>query len=167
MNTTSRTRAWPAVGGVVATLPIALALSACSAGSPVPASTVSSAPASADQAVATAAGTHDQRPPTSASVKVPRYIAADNARKNVVAVGCAQDGQRGWRMSGTATNTSSSTLTYSIVVDFVTARGDTVVDTKVLRVGPVLPRETTRWSTTGAAGRSQVVCVIRQALARS
>jgi hypothetical protein len=163
MNTPTRTRAWLAVGGAVATLPITLALSGCSSNAPTAAA---AATATAAQAVATAAGTQSQTSLTSSSVKVPKYIAADNARKNIVTTGCVEDGQAGWRLSGTATNTASSARVYSIVVDFVTARGDTVVDTKVLRVGPVQPRATARWSTTGAADQSQVVCVIRQALAR-
>ena len=166
MSTASRTPVRLAVGGAVAALPLALALSACSSGSPAPAATVSSPPASAAQAAATAAGTGSVSG-TGSSVKVPKYVAADNARKNVVTTGCTEVGARGWRLSGTATNTASSARTYSIVVDFVTAKGDTVVDTKVVRVGPVQPKATAHWSSTGAAGESQVVCVVRQALARS
>jgi hypothetical protein len=165
MSTASRTPVRLAVGGAVAALPLALALSACSSGSPTPAATVSSPPASAAQAAATAAGTGAVS--GTGSVKVPKYVAADNARKNVVTTGCASVGARGWRLTGTATNSASSARTYSIVVDFVTAKGDTVVDTKVVRVGPVEPKATAHWSSTGAAGESQVVCVIRQALARS
>lgn len=165
MNTASRTPAWLAIGGAVATLPLAFALSACSSAAPT-AATVNST-ASAAQAAATAAGTEGQTSLSSNSVKVPKYVAADNARKNVVTTGCVQDGAKGWRLSGTATNTASVARTYSIVVDWVTPKGDTVVDTKVLHVGPVQPRATTRWSVTGAAGAGDAVCVIRQALARS
>ena len=167
MRTASRTPARLALGGTIAILPIALALSACSGGSPVPAALASSPPASAAQAAATAVGTGYQNTASSGSVKVPKYVASDNARKNIVTTGCSQDGARGWRLTGTATDKASSAQTYSIVVDFVTPKGDTVVDTKVLHVGPVRPAATKHWSTTGAAGQSQIVCVIRQALAQS
>jgi hypothetical protein len=166
MSTASRTPVRLAVGGAVAALPLALALCACSSGTPTPAATMSSPPASAAQAAATAAGTGGASV-TGSSVKVPKYVAADNARKNVVTTGCEQLGTRGWRLSGTATNTGSSDRTYTIVVDYVTPKGDTVVDTKVVRVGPVRPGATAHWSSTGAAGAGQVVCVIRQALAGS
>jgi len=166
MSTASRTPVRLAVGGAVAALPLALALAACSSAAPTPVATVSST-ASAAQAAATAAGTGNQSLTSGSSVKVPKYVAADNARKNIVTTGCVQDGAKGWKLSGTATNTASVARTYSIVVDFVTPKGDTVVDTKVLKVGPVQPAATTRWSVTGAAGAGDAVCVIRQALARS
>jgi hypothetical protein len=52
------------------------------------------------------------------------------------------------------------------VVDFVKTEGDTVVDTKVLNLGPVKPEASVKWSATGAAGARNITCVIRQALAR-
>jgi hypothetical protein len=99
-------------------------------------------------------------------VKIPKYVAADNARRFVSTTGCVQVGSRGWRLSGTATNASSSSRAYSIVVDFVTVTGDTVLDTKLLNVGPVAPKSAVGWSVTGAAGQHHVTCVIRQAMAK-
>jgi hypothetical protein len=166
MSTASRTPARLAIGTAIATLPIALTLSACSGSSPAPAAVASTPPASAAQAAATTAA-GNTAPVATGSVKVPKYVAVDNARKDIVTTGCSEDGAHGWRLTGTATNKASSAQTYSIVVDFVTPKGDTVVDTKVLHVGPVRPAATKHWSTMGAAGQSQIVCVIRQAMAQS
>jgi len=144
------------IGGVAVALP--LALSACSGGSP--AGTATAAGNSAATAVS-------QGITNGQAVKVPTYVAADNARKDVTTTGCAQVGHAGWRLTGTATNTSSAKRAYSIVVDFVTPKGDTVLDTKVVSVGPVAPNSTVHWSATGAAGQGEVTCVIRQALAKA
>jgi hypothetical protein len=100
------------------------------------------------------------------TVKIPKYVAAKNVRKDVSATGCVRAGRQGWRLKGAATNTSSSSRAYSIVVDFVTVKGDTVLDTKILNVGPVAPESAVHWSVTGAAGQRHVTCVIRQALAK-
>ena len=64
-------------------------------------------------------------------------------------------------------NTSSSRHGYSIVVDFVTREGDTVLDTKIVKVKPLAPGASARWSAVGAAGHENVACVIRQALAQA
>lgn len=154
MNTGSR----PADGGTalapLLTLAIALALAACGSNS---ASTVTSA---ARPAATVTSGT------SGATVKIPKYVAADNVRKDVSATGCAPAGRRGWRLNGTATNPMSSSRAYSIVVDFVTVKGNTVLDTKILTVGPIAPKTAAGWSVTGAAGQRHVTCVIRQALSR-
>jgi len=150
------------IGGVAVALP--LALSACSGGSPAGTAVPAGAAAAAGNPAAAAV---PQGVTNGQAVKVPRYVAADNARKDVTTTGCAQVGQAGWRLTGTATNTASARRAYSIVVDFVTPKGDTVLDTKVVSVGPVAPNSTVHWSATGAAGQGEVTCVIRQALAKA
>jgi len=163
MKTGSRSRARLAVGGTIAALPIALLACACSSNSHAPAATASTTPTVSAAAAAQAAA--DQGTGNHGRVSVPKYDAHENVRKDIATTGCVQDGQQGWRLSGTATNASSSVQNYSIVVDFVTPVGDTVIDTKVLHVGPVSPKATADWSATGAVGASKIVCVIRQALA--
>jgi hypothetical protein len=99
------------------------------------------------------------------ALKVPKYEADANARRDIATSGCVQAGGD-WKLNGEATNSASSARSYSVVVDFVKIKGDTVVDTKVITVGPVKPKSTVDWSTTGAAGAQNVTCVIRQALAK-
>ena len=149
----SRTRL--SVSGAAIAVPLALALAACGASSPS-ASAPASAPASSAPAAPVA---------TAPAVKVPKYVAADNARKYVAAQTCKQDGRKGWQLKGTVTNSSSAARGYSIVVDFVATKGNTVLDTKVVHVHPVAPRSSAHWSALGAAGQANVTCVIRQALA--
>src|SRR5277367_187518 len=98
---------------------------------------------------------------------VPKYVASKNARTAVAATGCKQDGAHGWLARGTVTNSAASARGYSIVVDFVTAKGDTVLDTRIVKVPPVAPKASARWSVLGAPGSARVSCVIRQALVRS
>jgi hypothetical protein len=166
MNIGSRSRSRRAVEGAALALPLAFALTACSGNSPANTSAASPTPAAAKSATPAAAAA-PQRETTGEAVNIPKYVAADNVRKDVSTKGCMQVGRQGWRLSGTATNTSSSSRAYSIVVDFVTAKGDTVLNTKVLSVGPVAPKSAANWSATGAAGQQKVACVIRQALAKS
>jgi hypothetical protein len=106
-------------------------------------------------------------PAPTPTVTVPKYEAADNVRQQVTATACARDGSQGWHLTGMATNTSSSRHGYSIVVDFVTREGDTVLDTKIVKVKPLAPGASARWSAVGAAGHENVACVIRQALAQA
>ncbi len=166
MNIDSRSPSRPAVSGAALALLLTLALAACggnSAADKDAAPTAANAPRPAVSSVAAARPGSGTRAGT---VKIPRYVAADNVRKYVSTTGCVQAGSRGWRFSGTATNASSSSRAYSIVVDFVTVTGDTVLDTKLLNLGPVAPKSAVDWSVTGAAGQHHVTCVIRQALAR-
>ena len=135
----------------------ALAIAACGASSPAASAP---APSRADSASVPAA-------PSVSAVSVPRYVAADNARKAVVAGACKHDGAKGWRLQGTVTNSLSSARRYSIVVDFVTTKGDTVLDTKVVQVHSVPAGASAHWSALGAAGQVNVSCVIRQALTHS
>jgi hypothetical protein len=158
-----------AVGGTTLALLPTLALTACSGNSPArthAAAAATNAARSAASAVAAArSGSGTKAGTKGGTVKIPRYVAAENVRRYVSTTSCVQVGG-GWRLRGTATNASSSARAYSIVVDFVTATGDTVLDTKLLNVGPVAPKSVVGWSVTGAAGQHHVTCVIRQALAR-
>ncbi len=166
MNIGSRSPSRLAVGGTALALIPVLALAACSGNSPERTGAASTATGAARPAASSAAAAASGRT-KGGTVKIPRYVAADNVRRDVSATGCVRAGSRGWRLKGTATNTSSSSRAYSIVVDFVTVRGDTVLDTKLLNVGPVAPKSAVHWSVTGAAGHRNVTCVIRQALTRS
>ena len=163
IGTRSRSRLALACGcRSVPLLAVALALAACGGNFAARTGAASSATDAARPAVIAWPGSGT----TGATVKIPRYVAAHNVRKDVSTTGCAQAGSGRWRLNGTATNPLSSPRAYSIVVDFVTVRGDTVVDTKVLTVGPIAPKSAVGWSVTGAAGRHHVTCVIRQALAK-
>jgi hypothetical protein len=166
MNIGSRSPARPASGGSalapLLVVALALALAGCAGSSPARTGAAPPATGAARPAMAVAPGSGTQ----GATVKIPKYVAADNVRKYVSATSCAQAGRRGWRLRGTATNASSSSRAYSIVVDFVTVKGNTVLDTKLLTVGPIAPKSAVGWSVTGAAGQHQVACVIRQALTR-
>jgi hypothetical protein len=135
---------------------LALALAGCSGNSPAQATAASSATGAASGA---APGSGN----TGRTVEHPAH--AGNVRRDVSAVSCAQAGSHGWRLSGTAANPSSSSRAYSIVVDFVTVKGDTVLDSRVLNVGPVAPESGVDWSVTGAARQRNVACVIRRVLA--
>ncbi len=104
-------------------------------------------------------------PASDTTVSVPAYNPARNARQEVVAGACVDGGSRGWSLSGTVTNASSARQGYSIVVDFITIPGDTVVATKLVTVSPIVPKATAKWSATGAApGVKNLNCVIRQSL---
>jgi hypothetical protein len=113
---------------------------------------------------------HQSSPPSGSStapqttVSVPAYNPAKNARRDVVAGPCI-DGSSGWSLSGTVTNSTGSMRGYSIVVDFITVPGDTVIATKLVTVPPVSPHASAKWSATGAApGVRDLTCVIRQSL---
>ena len=163
MNIGSGSPSRLAVSGTAMALLLTLALAACSGNSPA---RTQAAATAAKAAVSSVAAARSRSGTKAGTVKVPKYVAADNARKYVSATGCVQAGRSGWLLRGTATNTSSTSRAYSIVVDFVTVTGDTVLDTKLLNVGPVAPKSAVDWSVTGAAGQHHVTCVIRQALAR-
>ena len=166
MNRDRRSPSRLAVSGTAMALLLTLALAACGGNSPARTHAAATAAQAARPAASPVAAARSGSGTKAGTVKVPRYVAADNARKYVSTTGCVQAGGKGWRLSGTATNASSSSRAYSIVVDFVTATGDTVLDTKLLNVGPVAPKSVVDGSVTGAAGQHHVTCVIRQALAR-
>ena len=54
-------------------------------------------------------------------------------------------------------------MTYETVVDFVSSAGSTVLDTVVVHVPSVAAGATSDWTATGAAGKSAVSCIVRQA----
>ena len=162
MNIDSRS----AVGGTAVALLLTLPLAACGGNPAARTGAAAAAAKAARPAVSSVAAAKAASGTKAGTVKVPKYVAADNVRKYVSTTGCVQAGSKGWRLSGTATNASSSARAYSIVVDFVTTTGDTVLDTKLLTVGPVAPKSAVDWSVTGAAGQHHVTCVIRQALAK-
>jgi hypothetical protein len=141
-------------GAAAVAVPALAAVAGCSASPAHPAAAAPPATAAA-------------MPAPTPTVTVPKYEAADNVRQQVTATACARDGSQGWHLTGMATNTSSSRHGYSIVVDFVTREGDTVLDTKIVKVKPLAPGASARWSAVGAAGHENVACVIRQALAQA
>jgi hypothetical protein len=99
-------------------------------------------------------------------VNVPVYDPARNARQDVVAGTCTNGGDKGWSLEGKVTNSAPTARGYSIVVDFITVPGDTVMATRVITVPPVQPHDTATWSATGAApGHENLTCVIRQSMA--
>lgn len=170
MNTGTPSPSRLAAGGTALTpllvVALALALAACGGNSPARTGAGATATADARSAASSMAAVTAGDGTRGATVKIPKYVAARNVRRYVSTTGCTQAGRRGWRLSGTATNTWSSARAYSIVVDFVTVRGNTVLDTKLLNVGPIAPKSAVGWSVTGAAGQQHVACVIRQALTR-
>lgn len=166
MKIDSRSPSRLAVSGTASALLLTLALAACSGNPPARTDAAPTATNAARSAVSSVAAARSGSGTKAGTVKIPKYVAADNARKYISTTGCVQAGSRGWRLRGTAANTSSSSRAYSIVVDFVTVTGDTVLDTKLLNVGPVAPKSVVDWSVTGAAGQHHVTCVIREALAK-
>lgn len=139
--------------GVVMAVPVALALAACSSHS-TPAAGSTSSPAKHSVT------THSAAPsPTS---KAPKHVASDNVRKAVVAGACTHDGSKGWLLKGTVTNSSASARGYSIVVDFMAAKGGTVLDSKTVKISAVAPKSSKAWQVLGAVGKASVHCVIRQ-----
>ena len=145
-----------AISGAAIVLPAAFALAGCGGSSP--AASAPAASRTATQAAASPAGV------TAPAVNVPKYVASENARQQVTASACRHVGRKGWLLKGTVTNSTSSARSYSIVVDFVRDKGDTVFDTKVVHVRRTGPGARRHWSVTGAAGHLSVTCVIRQAL---
>lgn len=143
----------PVISGIAIALPLVVALTGCGG------SSVASAPASGQNAAHAVASQS-----AAGEVKVPKYVASENARTDVITDACRPDGSKGWLLSGTAINPSTSLRGYSIVVDFVSSKGDTVLDTKIVRVQAVAPKASAQWSAIGATGAGHVTCVIRQAL---
>jgi hypothetical protein len=100
---------------------------------------------------------------TSTTVNVPLYDPAKNARQDVAAGACTDGGDKGWSLEGKVTNSAAAPRGYSIVVDFITVPGDTVIATRVITVAPLGPHASASWSATGAApGQKNLTCVIRQ-----
>jgi hypothetical protein len=142
------------------TLALTVAMVACSGGGSHPASTGTTTTTSHAAATSIAPTT------TSTSVVVPKYDPAKNTRKDVVPGACTDGGSKGWSFQGKVTNSTATRRGYSIVVDFITVPGDTVMATRVITVPPVAPHATANWSIDGAVpGEKNLTCVIRQSLA--
>ena len=145
---------------IVVAVALALALTSCTGGGSHSASssaTTTTGPAGAQSSGATT---------TSTSVVVPDYDPAKNARGDVIPGACVDGGANGWSFAGTVTNSTADARGYSIVVDFITMPGDTVMATRVVTVPPVAPQATANWSVDGAVpGQKDLTCVIRQSLA--
>jgi hypothetical protein len=140
--------------GVVAVGVVCAAVAGCGGGKPA------SSPAPATSAVPTTASASP-----STTMAVPAYDPARNARPEVKAGVCAGGASTGWSLSGTVTNASTGTRGYSIVVDFITVPGDTVVATRVVTVPPLEPRASAKWTAAGPGpGSDHLTCVIRQSL---
>ena len=138
----------------------ALALAGCSSGSGSPGSSSASRNTSASKG-----SSNGSFNGTTTSVNVPAYNVSHNARQDVVAGKCTGDKSTGYVLHGMARNSTASPRTYSIVVDFVTNPGDTVMATRVLNVGPVASQNSANWSTPAAGqGQANLTCVIRQVL---
>jgi hypothetical protein len=68
-----------------------------------------------------------------------------------------------WTLTGTVTNSLTTTTSFQIVVDFVSAKGDTVLSTTEVNVSGVRAGGSAAWSASGAKGKSDVACDLRQA----
>jgi hypothetical protein len=91
---------------------------------------------------------------------VPGKVPNDAAlRKTVVIASCAQI-SGGWRASGTATNSTSKAVDYTVTVFFTTPR-DTVIGTGDTRVH-VAPDSSTQWTAAGKfTAAPSTRCVLR------
>jgi hypothetical protein len=94
---------------------------------------------------------------------IPTYDPAKGARPDATVGQCGADKAGGWALTGTVKNSSASSRTYAIVVDFVTAKGNTVVDTQRVNVAGVASGASHDWVAQGASGKGDdtLRCVIR------
>jgi hypothetical protein len=107
------------------------------------------------------------KPAATPASTVPQYVASENARESVTDTGCKSEGAKGWRFTGTVKNGAAKPQQFTVVVDFVDSKGDTVLATKVLQTAVLTSHKTAALSATGAAGHTDVSCVIREALSRA
>lgn len=99
----------------------------------------------------------------SVPVAVPSYDPAKGACADATPGTCGPDKAGGWTLAGAVRNSAKNKRSYSIVVDFVTDKGSTVVDTRVVKVPDVEPGASAPWSVAGAAGKGEdaLRCVLR------
>ncbi len=90
------------------------------------------------------------------------FDLAHNARADVHADTC-KVASGSWLLKGTVTNPGTNATGYQIVVDFVSAKGDTVISTTEIDIPTVAPKASASWSATGARGKTDVACLVRQA----
>jgi hypothetical protein len=94
--------------------------------------------------------------------EIPTYDPSRGVRPDAVPGDCDRDDKGEWKFAGTVNNHSTDKRDYSIVVDFVRDEGNTVVDTKVVKVPGVDAGKTADWSTLGGSGNDDDLrCVIR------
>jgi hypothetical protein len=97
------------------------------------------------------------------ALQVP-FNPAKNARSDVIVQGgCTHDAKGDWVLNGIVQNPKHAPTGFSIVVDFVKLPGDTVLDTKIIKVKPVAYRQTAHWTASWTSSRKSLACVIRQA----
>ena len=90
------------------------------------------------------------------------FNKAKNAHDEVKTTGpCTQTGGA-WVLKGTVTNTTSASTGYSIVVDYVQVPGNTVLDTEIVKVASVAPKQTVPWQSSWTYANNDVTCVVRQ-----
>lgn len=159
--TITRTRALGAVAG----LGVVLALAGCSSNPSASSTTTTSAHAtggSSSHGGTTTSLTPSSTPVTTTppATTIP-YNPALNARPDVELTSC-QAALGSWVAQGVVKNSAKAARTYQIVIDFVTKAGDTVLDTQIVTTPSVQPGASTTWKATGAAGQTNVNCVIRQ-----
>ena len=91
-----------------------------------------------------------------------QFDLAHNARADVHAEAC-RIASGSWLLNGTVTNPGTNATGFQIVVDFVNAKGDTVISTTEIEIPSVAPKASASWSATGAHGKPDVACLVRQA----
>ena len=94
---------------------------------------------------------------------VPAFHADRNARTAVTVHACRVASSGSWRMEGSIVNRRAVPASYTLVIDFVTIPGSTVVDTSVIRLRDVQPGRIATWSTSGGSGNRRLACVLRYA----
>jgi hypothetical protein len=102
---------------------------------------------------------------TPTTVVVPPYVESENARSDVNESGCAVV-SGALTMTGTVDNSQSVARTFTIVVDFVTVSGASVIATRVVTVPDLGAHKSTTWTSRGTSGISGLTCVIQFALAK-
>lgn len=90
------------------------------------------------------------------------FNAADNAHLDIQTSSCTK-AAGAWVLHGTVKNPTESATAFQIVVDFVSEPGSTVLATTVVNVPRVAPGAKSTWSATGAKGKTDVGCIVRQA----
>lgn len=126
-------------------------------------STTSSSSGSATTAASPGSSTTNSVPGSTTTIP---YDPSKNARQDVTTTGPCDQVRGSWVLHGSVKNPTSSAHSYEIVVDFVTQPGDTVLDTKIVDTASIQPGHVAAWHTTGAAGQTNVACIIRQAQTR-
>ena len=133
--------------------------------------TLAIAAASALTVAATACGGHSAAPASApastdgSQSAVPVFHADHNARKAVTVRSCLAHPAGSWTMAGSVSNQSGSTGKYTLVVDFVTVPGNTVVDTSVVHLNDVAPGASAHWQAEGGRANQRLACVLRYAQA--